>query len=189
MTMKLLILGLLMEKGRHPYEIRQTIKARNWHHTFRVRDGSLYYAVDQLRENGLIAVLETVSVPGDNRPDKTIYRITEKGRSSFLELLYLQMEQEVYPQHPMFIALPFARHADNAQLEQIIAKQLVICKDRIQKIEGVLTLKGEWLPQGSVRMIEGILRLSVTEREWLQELLIDARTGRLTDGGCPPPPQ
>ncbi|WP_373232664.1 PadR family transcriptional regulator [Cohnella sp.] len=181
--MRLLILGLLMEKDRHPYEIRQTIKARNWHHTFRIRDGSLYYAVDQLREDGLIAVVETVSVPGDKRPDKTIYGITENGKSSFLELLYAQLEQEVYPQHPMFIALPFARHADNAQLEQIIAKQLAVCQVRIQKIEGVLTLKGEWLPRGAVRMLEGILRLSETEREWLQELLMDARSGRLTDGG------
>lgn len=189
MSMKLLILGLLMEKDRHPYEIRQTIKARNWHHTFRVRDGSLYYAVDQLREDGLIAVEETVPVPGDNRPDKTIYRITEMGKSSFLGLLYEQMEHEVYPQHPMFIALPFAKHADNEQLEKIIVKQLAACEDRVQKLEAVLVLKGDWLPVGAVRMVEGILRLSKTERDWLQELLEDARSGRLTDGGCPDKPQ
>lgn len=186
MSMKLLILGLLLEKTRHPYEIRQTIKARNWHHTFKIRDGSLYYAVDQLREDGMIAVEETISVPGDNRPDKTIYRVTEKGRASFLELLYSQMEQEVYPQHPMFIALPFAKHADNNHLEQIIGKQLEACRLRIQKIEGVLILKGDLLPQGAVRMAEGILRLSETERDWLLELLEDARAGRLTDGGCAP---
>jgi len=183
MSMKLLILGLLMECNRHPYEIRQTIKARNWHHTFKVRDGSLYYAVDQLREEGLIEVAETIPVQGDNRPDKSIYRITEQGRTALQGLLYSQMGEEFYPTHPMFMALPFARHADNALMEQIIEKQLEVCLERIKHIQFVLELKGEWLPRGSVRMIQGILKISETERNWLQEILLDAKSGELTSFG------
>jgi DNA-binding PadR family transcriptional regulator len=189
MSLKLLILGLLMECNRHPYEIRQTIKARNWHHTFRLRDGSLYYAIDQMRNDGLIEATEVISAAGNNRPDKTVYGITDKGRSEFLQMLYDQMQLEVYPQHPMFMALPFARHADNARLNEIITVQLGACRTRIARLEGVLELKGEWLPRGTVRMIQGILRLSEAEREWLIELLEDAKSGELTDCGREPIPK
>jgi DNA-binding PadR family transcriptional regulator len=183
MSMRLLILGLLMECNRHPYEIRQTIKERNWHHAFKLRDGSLYYAIDQMRNDGLIEATEVIPVAGNNRPDKTVYGITEKGRSVFLQLLYDQMRQEVYPQHPMFMALPFARHADHLLLEEIIIDQLVACRTRIARIEGVLDLKSEWLPRGAVRMIQGILRMSIAERDWLIELQEDAKSGELTDHG------
>jgi DNA-binding PadR family transcriptional regulator len=187
--MRLLILGLLMESNRHPYEISQTIKERNWHHTFKLRDGSLYYAVDQLREDGLIEAAEVIPVRGDKRPDKTIYRITDQGKSAFLDLLYVQLEQDMFPQHPMFVGLAFAHHADNARLEQITMKQLEACQARIQKIEGVLKLKSEWLPRGAVHLIQGILKFSETERDWLQELLKDARSGHLTDIGVIPKPE
>jgi DNA-binding PadR family transcriptional regulator len=143
----------------------------------------LYYAVDQLRDEGLIAVAETIQIQGDNRPDKVIYRITEQGKGALLELLYGQMKQDFYPQHPLFVTLPFARHADNALMKPLIEKQLEACLERITHIRFVLELKGEWLPRGAVRMIEGILRFSETEREWLQELLEDATTGQLTDCG------
>lgn len=180
MSMRLLILGLLMESNRHPYEIRQTIKERKWHLSFKVRDGSLYYAVDQLKEDGLIEVAEKIHVQGDNRPDKTIYRITERGRTELLEMMYVQLGQDFYPQHPAFMALPFARHGDNALMGQIIRKQLEACLVRIKHLEFVLQLKGDWLPRGSVRMIQGMVRFSETERDWLQDLLADAESGELT---------
>jgi hypothetical protein len=38
-------------------------------------------------------------------------------------------------------------------------------------------------------MIQGILKFSETERDWLQELLKDARSGHLTDIGAIPKPE
>ncbi|MFB9277917.1 PadR family transcriptional regulator [Cohnella cellulosilytica] len=179
MSIRLIILGLLMENNRHPYEIRQTIKARNWHMTFRIRDGSLYYAVDQMREDGLIEVAETIPVQGDNRPDKIVYRITDKGKDALRQMVHEEFDKDFYPQHPIFAPLVFARHADNAEMETLIAKRLTGCQDRIDRINGVLELKGGWLPHGSKRMIEGVLRFSEAERDWLAVILEDARNGLL----------
>lgn len=182
MSMKLLILGLLMERDRHPYDIRQTIKQRNWNESFRLRDGSLYYAVDQLRDHGLIEAAEIVAVPGDNRPDKTIYRITEEGKAAFHKLLYEQLSQVSYPQHPLFLALPFVRYGDQEQIEQLLLKQLAACEERIKRMEAVLELKGIYLPTGSQMMIKGFKKFGETEREWLLELLEQARSGSLLQG-------
>ncbi|RKP56192.1 PadR family transcriptional regulator [Cohnella endophytica] len=187
MSIKLLVLGLLMEKECHPYEIRQTIKGRNWDQTFRVKDGSLYYAVDQLRQDGFIEVAETIPVSGDNRPDKTVYRITESGKSQLLEMLYSQMTQGFYPQHPLFMTLPFVRHTDLKRVEELIEKQLEASLGRISRLEGVLEIKKERLPRGSVLLIEGILRFNKTEREWLEDLLKEARNARLAEGPAPKP--
>lgn len=172
-----------MEKNRHPYEIRQTIKGRNWHLAFKLQDGSLYYAVDQLRDEGLIEVSEVIAIAGDKRPDKTVYRITDQGQAALLEQLYKQMEKQYFPQHPLFKALPFAWHADNAQMEELIERQLANCELRQHQMKLVLDNKGDRLPRGAVRLIQGILKFIETEREWLLDLLKDARSGLLSDPG------
>jgi len=179
MSMRLLILGLLMERELHPYEMRQTIKERNWNECFKLRDGSLYYAVDQLREDGLIEVSEIVSVPGDKRPDKTIYRITAAGKSAFLDLLYQQMDQSAFPQHPFFLTLPFIRHGEPDQVEALISAQLASCRQRVERMKAVLKLKEAYLPRGSALMIQGFMQFGEAEAAWLAQLLDEARSGSL----------
>lgn len=78
MSMKLAILGLLLEGDHHPYEIRIKMKDRGMDQYTKLQMGSLYYAVDRLVEEGYIEAVETIQ--SDSRPDKTIYRITESGR-------------------------------------------------------------------------------------------------------------
>ncbi len=180
MSMKLFILGLLMVKDQHPYEIRQTIQQRNWNISFKLRDGSLYYAVDQLRNDGWIEAVEVIPVPGDSRPDKTVYRITELGKSEFMALMVGQMKQHSYPQHPMFAALPFIRHADAQVVVDHIEKHLEACACKIEHLENILDIKGSMLPLGSRYLIEGMKRFSMAERSWLEDMLKDARSGNLT---------
>lgn len=182
MSMRLMILGLLMECERHPYEIRQIIKMRNWNESFKLRDGSLYYAVDQLRADGLIEAAEVIAVPGENRPDKTIYRITDKGKAAFLELIHAQFSQISYPQHPLFLALPFVRYSEPEKVEALIMKQLDACESRIERMKAVLDLKGAFLPNGSSLMIRGFIQFGETERLWLTDLLAEARAGTLFNG-------
>ncbi|WP_217592172.1 PadR family transcriptional regulator [Cohnella sp. GbtcB17] len=191
MSMKLLILGLLMEKDRHPYEIRQTMIGRNWNRAFRLRDGSLYYAVDQLRDRGLIEAVQTVPVPGEHRPDKTIYRISDAGRREFDKLMYAQLEQPAYPQHPMMMAMPYLYLADQARVAEIAERQLAACEERIATLEQVLAVKARGIPTGSLRMIDGMLAFGRAERAWLETVVEEARSGayeqeRDSSGGWQP---
>ncbi|MCD1259342.1 PadR family transcriptional regulator [Paenibacillus athensensis] len=182
MSMRLLILGLLMEREQHPYEMRQTIKNRNWNECFKLRDGSLYYAVDQLREEQLIEVSEVVAVPGEKRPDKTIYRITPAGKAAFLELMYRQMDQSSYPQQPFFLTLPFIRHSEPEKVKALIAEQLEACRQRVERTKALLELKKAFLPRGSAMMIEGFVHFGEAEAAWLAQLLEEARAGTLFQG-------
>ncbi|WP_276354316.1 PadR family transcriptional regulator [Cohnella caldifontis] len=185
--MKLLVLGMLLERDRHPYDIRQTIKERNWNETFHIRDGSLYYAVDQMKADGWIEAAEVIPVPGEHRPDKTVYRITEIGRQAFLDLLYGQLEQaQQYPSHSFFPALPFVRHADISRVGESVVRQLEACEARIERMRCVIGLKEAYLPRGSVHLLRGILRFTEAERDWLRDLLTDAESGALGDPGWSP---
>ncbi|MCA0753577.1 PadR family transcriptional regulator [Paenibacillus sp. N4] len=186
MAIKLLILGLLMERDRHPYEIRQTMKERNWHVAFKVRDGSLYYAVDQLRQDGLIEAAEIIPSQGDNRPDKRIYRITEKGNEAFLDLLYAQFGQTAVPFHPLFPGLPFVRRGEMEKVAELMEKQLADCEARIAKLSAVLEMKHAYLPRGAIHMIQGIIRFSETELDWLNDMLDDVRSGKMAEPGYDP---
>lgn len=179
MSMRLLILGLLMEREQHPYEIRQTIKLRNWNECFKLRDGSLYYAVDQLRRDELIEAAEVVPVPGENRPDKTIYRITASGREAFLKLIEEQFKQTSYPQHPLFLAMPFVRHGEPDKIEAWIRKQLEACESKLARMKAIQQLKGHLIPRGSSLMIEGFIAFGETEKQWLDKMLVEARSGKL----------
>ncbi|MBB6732535.1 PadR family transcriptional regulator [Cohnella zeiphila] len=181
MSMKMMVLGLLMEYDRHPYDMRQAINDRNWNYAFKLRDGSLYYAVDQLRESGLIEASEVVPVPGEHRPDKTIYRITEAGREKFLELFYAQLEQSAYPQHPMMMAMPFLRHANQERIAEIAERQLEACRKRIEKMEAKLQERGNIMPSSSKRMLDGMILYGRAELAWLTDTLEEARSGRFAE--------
>jgi DNA-binding PadR family transcriptional regulator len=180
MPMRMMVLGLLLEKDRHPYEIRQTIKNRHWDQSFRLRDGSLYYAVDQMRNEGLIETAEIIATPGENRPDKTVYRITQAGREAFLNLFYEQLAQPAFPQHPLFLGLPFAHRADPKRVAGIAGIHLEACEGRITRVEEVLVRKGPQLPPGTAFLLRGIIAVSTAEREFLHELIEAAENGGLS---------
>jgi DNA-binding PadR family transcriptional regulator len=48
MSMKLVILGILTEGEKHPYEIQHIMKEREMDLYIKLQKGSLYYAVEQL---------------------------------------------------------------------------------------------------------------------------------------------
>ncbi len=52
--------------------------------------GSLYYAFEQLEKQGAIHITNVIR--DTNRPDKTIFHITEEGKKLFHTLLLKQFE-------------------------------------------------------------------------------------------------
>lgn len=93
MSMKLVILGLLLEGDKHPYEVQHIMKERQMDCYIKYAKGSLYYAFEQLEKQGAIRI--TTIVRDTNRPDKTIFHITEEGKQLFHKLLLKQFEAKI----------------------------------------------------------------------------------------------
>lgn len=73
----LAVLTLLAEAPMHPYEISTTLKQRRKEDSIKLNFGSLYSVVESLQKRGLVEV-HSAHREG-NRPERTIYGITEEG--------------------------------------------------------------------------------------------------------------
>lgn len=86
--------------------------------------GSLYYAFEQLEKQGAIRV--TTIVRDTNRPDKTIFHITNEGKRLFHTLLLKQFEAKNQIYKPIYSALSFAHFGDDQELIPILEKRKMI---------------------------------------------------------------
>lgn len=184
MSMKLVILGLLMEANRHTYEIRQTMKERGMNNYMKLQDGSLYYAMDQLHKDGLVEAHEVVR--DTNRPEKTIYQITAAGKLKFQELLVEQLHEEIRHYHPLYVALPFSVHGDQAKIADILENKILAQKMIMNKMKSLYEEHISIVPRVVLQMMVGTYKRAFSELKWLEQLQKDAREGRLQEKNSPP---
>ncbi|MDQ0886015.1 DNA-binding PadR family transcriptional regulator [Paenibacillus sp. V4I9] len=183
MSMKLVILGLLMEANRHTYEIRQTMKERGMNNYMKLQDGSLYYAMDQLHKDGLVEAHEVVR--DTNRPEKTIYQITAAGKLKFQELLVDQLHEEIKHYHPLYVALPFSVHGDQAKIADILENKILAQKMIMNKMKSLYEEHISIVPRVVLQMLIGTYKRAFSELKWLEQLQKDAREGRLQEKNSP----
>lgn len=81
----LAVLALLVERPMHPYEMSSTMRERAKEESIKLNYGSLYSVVDSLQRHRLIEVHETVRE--GKRPERTVYAITETGRTELVDWL------------------------------------------------------------------------------------------------------
>ncbi|MDD9271379.1 PadR family transcriptional regulator [Paenibacillus sp. GCM10023248] len=184
MSMKLVILGLLMEANRHTYDIRQTMKERGMNNYMKLQDGSLYYAMDQLRKDGHVEALEVVR--DTNRPEKTVFRITEAGKVKFQELLIEQLHEDFKHYHPLYVALPFTVHGDQAKIADILENKIMAQRMLMNKMRSLYEEHRSIVPRVILQMMIGTYKRAFSEMKWLEQLQKDAREGRLQERNAPP---
>jgi DNA-binding PadR family transcriptional regulator len=183
MSMKLAILGLLMEGDSHTYEIRQTMKARAMHNYIKIQDGSLYYAMDQLSKAGYVNTVEVIN--DSNRPDRTVYSVSDSGKIKFQELLIKQMELPDRFMSPLHIALVFARHGDEEQIVATLQKKIKQCEANIKMFKDLYEEHIPIVPRAVLHMMYGSYEQAEAELKWLNRLYQDALEHRLKDFGTP----
>lgn len=179
--MRLVILGLLMENESHPYELRHKMMERELHRFIKMKDGSLYYAIDQLKKEGMIEPVEVVR--DTNRPDKTIYRITEAGKDAFQKLLLEQLEADVPFSHPMHSALPFCHHGDQRKIADVLRRKLEQVEQRAEFMKQVYEEHVPIVPRAVLHLMISGYEHGLTTTRWLERLLRDAEEGALTSWG------
>ncbi|MFN3763570.1 MAG: PadR family transcriptional regulator, partial [Anaerolineae bacterium] len=75
----LLVLGLLLDRPMHGYEILQQIRAADIDLWLAVSPAAIYYSLSKLHRRGLVT--ET-RVRGEG-PERSIYHLTDRGRQAF----------------------------------------------------------------------------------------------------------
>ncbi|GGH13540.1 PadR family transcriptional regulator [Paenibacillus segetis] len=177
MSIRLSILGLLLEEDLHPYEIRVRMKERFLDHQGKFHIGSLYYAVEQLAKQKYIEVLETIS--SSNRPDKTVYRITDKGKDHFQKLLLdkIKVIEPVY--HSMYIALVFADKGDQEKIASLLRERVKEAEHHVNIQYQIYCEHQGIVPRSVLHFMAGHYEHAMAELKWLKRLLVDTEAGRL----------
>ncbi len=89
----LLVLGMLLDRPMHGYEIGQQIRSEGVPTWFDISTAAIYYSLNKLRKLGLIS--ETRSRSGG--AEKSVYHLTERGRSEF----FSGMEETLASEEPV----------------------------------------------------------------------------------------
>ncbi len=151
----LAVLAILSEGQSHPYEITHQVRVRYQDelegHTAR----SLYRAVDRLTDEGLIEVAELVRE--GRRPERTVYRITEEGRSHLrYQLTDLLSNPRLGPQA---FQAAIARLGYLSEIEAVTALEV-----RLGALEGLVA--HHRAAHRSLRERSRLPRLFLLEVEW-----------------------
>ncbi|WP_406448475.1 PadR family transcriptional regulator [Streptomyces sp. NBC_00876] len=164
----LTVMVLLAERSMHPYEIAQTLRRRGKQYSVKINFGSLYTVVQNLEKHGYVEVAG-VQRQG-NRPERTLYGITEAGRAEMLDWLsdLIAVPADEYPSFDTALSLLPVLPPDEVA-------ELLLDREQAQTVHaaalrGVLTQLGGTLPRVFVIETEYQLHMVEAQLEWIRSL-------------------
>lgn len=174
----LAVLACLFERPMHPYEMASTMRERHKDESIKLNYGSLYTVTESLQRHRLIEPQETVRE--GNRPERTIYRLTDAGRLELIDWLSELICNPVreYTQFEAGLSLlPILPPADAVQLLEQRCMRLEAELAQARAIRDLLSERK--LPQLFWIEAEYRWRLREAELEWVRALIADVAQGGL----------
>ncbi len=155
----LAVLSYLTMRPMHPYELSRTLRDNGDARSIKFNHGSLYMVVQQLAKAGFVAEVET-SREGQ-RPERTVYAITDAGRREardWLSELISQPEHE----YPHFVtALSLVAALPPGEVVPLLRTRLEALAGQRAEIQGMIDSS----------LSQGVPRLFLVEEEYRLALL------------------
>ncbi|WP_379965249.1 PadR family transcriptional regulator [Ectobacillus sp. sgz5001026] len=181
MNVKLVVLGLLMEKDRHPYEVQQLLTTTHMKYYMKITKGSLYYAFEQLEKHHFIEVKNTIQ--DEHRVGRTIYTITSEGQLEFEKLLSEQITKRDEAPLPLYEALLFAVHGDPNEIITQLEVKLEQTKQSLRIMQNVYKSKYKKEHMATVYIIVSVIMHLQTDLHILEHLIEDTKINGLASKG------
>lgn len=191
----LVIMSLLRERPRHPYEMQRQIRMRHQDQLLDLKPGSLYYAIEQLERGQLIEPVET-SREG-RWPERTVYRLTVRGEEEFLVWLRTLLSKPIWKPEQFVAALAHMQQLTPADATEQLESRAIALEVQNATLDSVVRTVGDMVGRTSVIEVEYSRAICQAELSWIRSLIEDLRSGRLTWDvqdlhrrfGGPPPEQ
>ncbi|WP_028801590.1 PadR family transcriptional regulator [Streptomyces sp. 142MFCol3.1] len=171
----LAVMVLLTERPMHPYEIAQTLRRRGKDASLKINYGSLYTVVQNLEKHGFVEVAE-VQREG-NRPERTLYGITDAGREEATEWLsdLLAVPAREYPIFEAALSLMCVLHPD--EVARLLAERLTMLEVQAASLRGGVAKLSETLPR--LFLVESEYQLHMIEAQavWVRGFLTEIKNG------------
>lgn len=161
-------LGVLAEEPRHPYDCYRLLLHRRADRVVRLKAGTLYHAIARLEAEGLVAAVGTDRE--GNRPERTVYRITDAGRAALeqqLGTMLAEPEQE-YP--PFRLAVAEAHNLPRDEVVAALERRVEALATTVAELaQAADALAGSDLPEAVWLELSLELRLARAEADWTRE--------------------
>jgi DNA-binding PadR family transcriptional regulator len=172
------VLGCLVERPMHPYEMSTMLRSRGKDQSIKLNYGSLYSVVAALEKHGLIAAQETVRE--GNRPERTVYASTDAGFAEFQDWLAELLGTPAHEFTQLEAGLAYLPGCSPDRAVELLEQRAAALDARIAELEeahAMLTTQG--LPR--LFWVESEYRLHMVraEREFAAALAQEIRDGTL----------
>jgi len=162
---KLAILGMLMEKPMHGYEIKQYLKESSgvfW----MINYGSMYPTLKSLENDGCVEWERDESIPV-----KKVYRITDDGKEKFLELLKKRVGKDVHVRDEFTLHLFFLDYLDKEDVKRVLRNKMEGNMKLLESVQSREKLAAAFLDNFRYQALKrGVMHIE-TELKWLEELM------------------
>ncbi|CCH31561.1 PadR family transcriptional regulator [Actinosynnema sp. NPDC047251] len=174
----LAVLGLLRERDMHPYEMASTLRERHQEGSVKLTYGSLYTVVDSLRAHGFLEA--GAATREGNRPERTVYRLTDTGRAELHDWLrdLIAVPVKEYPRFEAGVALIGLLPPDEAIA--LCERRAATLDDQVTALDTVKAdLAAMGLPQLAWIELDHRQAMLRAERDWTRWFADSARAGTL----------
>ena len=165
----LLLLGLLLDRPKHGYELYQQIQTEEIDTWFNVSMAGVYYSLGKLRDQGLIAESRQ---RGGRSARKSIYRLTEEGRTAF----FAAMEAQALSQETTYLDYDLVIYLLNKlplqQATSMLEQHLAFLGEKAHALQTTLDVERD--NSGSslrLAVLDHKLRYLEMEQKWLADVI------------------
>jgi DNA-binding PadR family transcriptional regulator len=154
-------LACLTERPMHPYEMAATMRTRGQDQSIRLNYGSLYGVVENLLKRGLVEEQEVVRE--GRRPERTVYRLTDDGRTEVDEWMaeLLGRAAKEFPQFEAGLSLMGVLAPD--RVVELLHERIAALQGRLSELEAIV--------EAATR--NGVPRVFLVEMDY-ERALVDA---------------
>jgi DNA-binding PadR family transcriptional regulator len=165
----LTVLALLSLRDSHPYELQRFIVETHKDYVTGL-PRSLYHAVERLTRDDLITPAETVR--DGHRPERTVYRITDEGRSQLATRLRALIEVPELDRRTFVAAVSLLGCLPAPAARAALRTRAATITGTVTALTGQLTaLREEGLPQLLLLELEYERAVQQAELDWIGTVL------------------
>jgi DNA-binding PadR family transcriptional regulator len=132
MDTKVLCMGILYKQEASGYEIKKSCEEGPFAHIHATSYGSIYPALGKMERDGLV---DCTALAQEKRPDKKLYRLTEKGRQAFLEALLEPPAADRVRSDFLFL-LFFAQLLPKDRLAVLLDQRIAWYREALERMQG-----------------------------------------------------
>lgn len=172
-----MILALLSEDDMHPYEMIRLLRQRRADRLIRITNGTIYHTVASLERRGLIAEIG-IDREG-NRPERTIYGVTESGRALVGDWVRRELPRTDRPNESR-VAISELHNIPRAEaVELLSARRDALAAERRTQRAGLEDARARAVPEQYLVELERQTILLDAEVVWTDRLIARLRADEL----------